>query len=363
MDDRRSIVLYPLSLLYGSLTSFRNFLFNSGLIRSFDFDVPVICIGNLAVGGTGKTPHAEYLINLLGKEFRIALLSRGYKRKSSGFILASGELLYDDLGDEPLQIFRKFPGVTVAVDGNRVRGVKKLLIEKPDLQAIILDDGFQHRRIRPGFSILLTDYSRLITRDAMLPYGNLREDARNMKRADVIIVTKSPADLPAIQRRLIAKELNKAPYQNIYFTTTTYLDPVPVFEAEASRTLKLEPGNTRASTLLVTGISRPEPLYDYLKNRFSQVRHLRFGDHHRFTSEDIEKICEAWHGLETGPRYLLTTEKDAVRLREFTNIAEPVRSSAFYIPVGTAFLNDDQAEFDNLIIDYVRKNKRINRIS
>jgi tetraacyldisaccharide 4'-kinase len=364
MQKRRSIFLYPLSLVYGLITGIRNFLYDAGILKSCEFRIPVICVGNLAVGGTGKTPHTEYLVGLLKKEFTVAVLSRGYKRKSRGFMFAGKTSSVDDIGDEPLQMFMKFPDTTVAVDRNRVHGVREILKERPETNVIILDDGFQHRRITPGFSILLSDYSRLMITDHMLPYGNLRESVRNMRRADIILITKSPETVSAIQRRLIVKEIEKAPYQNLYFTSIIYRKPLPVFEG-IDPADDIFPVSEKKDTgvVLVTGIASPEPLEEYLRDRTGELICLAFGDHHTFNKNDIEKIIIAWGSLESSRKYLITTEKDAVRLREFANIADSIRTAFHYIPVGIHFLNDDQEEFDNLIIDYVRKNKRNNRIS
>jgi tetraacyldisaccharide 4'-kinase len=364
MDNRRSIFLYPFSLLYGFITALRNFLYNSEILKSHEFNIPVISVGNLSAGGTGKTPHTEYLAALLCKEFSVAILSRGYKRKSSGFILAGPGSKTEDIGDEPLQMYRKFPDITVAVDGNRVRGVNNILKDRPGTAVILLDDAFQHRRITPGYSILLTDYERLMISDHMLPYGNLRESARNMNRADIILITKSPENISPIQRRILVKEINKRPYQNLYFTTITYKKPVNVFDTRLNETdILSDTGSENSGIVLVTGIANPKPLSKYLEKRFTEIIHLSFGDHHAFTLNEIKKIEDAWLSLKPATKYLITTEKDAVRLREITNIAEEIRSSSFYIPVGIDFLNNDKDEFDNMIVDYVRKNKRNNRVS
>jgi tetraacyldisaccharide 4'-kinase len=362
MPERRSIFLYPVSLIYGLITSARNFLFNAEVLKSHEFSIPVICVGNLTVGGTGKTPHTEYLADLLRKSFKVAVLSRGYKRNTKGFLLADPSSSVNDIGDEPMQIYKKYPEIIVAVDRDRVHGVRTILKEKPETNVIILDDGFQHRRITPGFSLLLSDFERLMINDALLPYGDLRESVSNMRRADIILITKSPENISPIQRRIIVKKIHKAPYQNLYFTSLTYKDPLPVFE-NPDRERSISSQNEDGSIVLVTGIANPKPLSEYLQNRFSEIIHLSFGDHHRFTEKDIEKINGAWNGIKSEKKYVITTEKDAARLREFTNIAEPVRSAFFYIPLGINFLNDDKDEFDNLIVDYVRKNKRNNRIS
>ncbi len=363
MVRNKNILLYPIALIYGLITGIRNFLYNSSILSSVEFHLPVICVGNITVGGTGKTPHTEYIAGLLRENFRVATLSRGYKRKTRDFRVAMSSSLVSEIGDEPLQIFRKYPDIMVAVDRNRVHGVNKILEQNPDTDVIILDDGFQHRRITPGFSVLLSDFDRLIVSDHMMPYGNLRESRGNMRRADIILITKSPENLSAIQRRLIVKEVNKAPYQNLYFTTVIYKDPLPLFNSSESGISPFLSESAGSGIVLVTGIANPRPLLDYLQKKFSEIIHIPFPDHHYFRKEDILAISSAYNALKSPVKYLFTTEKDAVRLREFTNIAEPIRSAFYYIPIGIFFLNDDKEEFDNMIIDYVRKNKRNNRVS
>jgi tetraacyldisaccharide 4'-kinase len=365
MGCKRSIFLYPLSFLYGLITGFRNFLYNTEILKSHTFPMPVICVGNLTAGGTGKTPLTEYLVNLLREDFNVVVLSRGYKRKTRGFLFAGENSRSEDIGDEPLQIARKFPGITVAVDRKRVHGVREILEKKPDSQVIILDDAFQHRSITPGYSILLSDFDRLMIHDQMLPYGNLRESIANMKRADIIMITKSPETITPIQRRLIVKEIQKAPYQELFFTSITYKTPLPVFDdvkAEKdifSRRRKENP----TGIVLVSGIANPKPLAGYLQKLTGEIINLPFGDHHKFSNSDFEKIMDTWESLKSSRKYLITTEKDAVRIREFTNIAEAIRKVFYYIPVGIKFLKDNREEFDNLITEYVGKNKRNNRIS
>jgi tetraacyldisaccharide 4'-kinase len=364
MGSDGNILLYPFSLIYGAGTSIRNFLYDSGILPHHEFRMPVICVGNITVGGTGKTPHTEYLVELLTKSFRVATLSRGYMRKSTGFKIASPSDSVSVIGDEPMQIFRKFPDITVAVDRNRVNGVNQILKERPETDVIILDDGYQHRSITPGFTILLTDFNRLMINDHLLPYGRLRESVSNMNRADIILVTKSPEKISPIQRRIIVKEINKSAYQNLYFTSFQYKDPVPVFSQFNSKKLSLTDQNKiNAGIVLLTGIANPLPFKEYLSKQFKEVVHISYPDHHKFSEKDIAKVSAAFINLGSPEKFIITTEKDAVRLRDFTNIAEPLISSAFYIPVGIKFLNDDKGEFDNLIFDYVRKNKRNNRLS
>jgi tetraacyldisaccharide 4'-kinase len=364
MPPTRSILLLPLSLIWRLITDIRNFLYNSGILKSEEFGLPVICIGNLAAGGTGKTPHTEYLVSLLSYKFKVAVLSRGYKRKTRGFILAGDSSTVYEIGDEPLQMKKKFPDLIVAVDSNRARGIKEILAREPDISVILLDDAYQHRRITPGFSILLSDYERLYIHDRMLPYGNLRESSDNMGRADIILITKSPDDISPIQRRIIVKDINKAAYQNLYFTSVAYKNPKPVFKDAAAGELVLSAYQADSrSALIVTGIANPRPLVLYLEKFFKEIKTLEYPDHHAFTVPDISRIEEMFSQLSCSERYVITTEKDSVRFLEFTNIAAELRISFYFVPIGIRFLNDDQAEFDNIITDYVRKNKRNNRVS
>jgi tetraacyldisaccharide 4'-kinase len=363
MTHKRNIFLYPVSQIYGFITGFRNFLYDSGILHSKEFDIPVICVGNITVGGTGKTPHSEYLVELLKEDFKVATLSRGYKRKTHGFRMATSSSTVSDIGDEPLQIFRNFPDILVTVDKNRVSGVQIILQEHPETQIIILDDAFQHRRITPGFSILLSDFNRPIVSDHMLPFGNLRENIGNKRRADIILITKSPGDLSAIQRRLIVKELDKADYQNLYFTSLIYKSPVPVFGKSQKGTQPEIPGFEDCGIILITGIANPLPLKEYLSRNHSEIIHLVFPDHHNYEEKDLMNISAAYGNLKSKNKFLITTEKDSVRFREFTNIAEPIKSAFYYIPIGISFLNEDKEEFDNLILDYVRKNHRNYRVS
>ena len=364
MEKIKNIFLYPVSIIYGLITGIRNFMYNTGILPSVEFHLPVICVGNITVGGTGKTPHTEYLAELLRKNFRVATLSRGYKRKTRDFRIVSSSSVVTDIGDEPMQIFRKFPDVLVTVDINRVNGVKKILEGNPETEVIIMDDGFQHRRIIPGFSILLSDFERLIVRDHMMPYGNLRESIGNKRRADIILITKSPEKISPIQRRLIVKEVDISPYQNLFFTSLTYKDPVLVFDDKDHEETQFDFSQCEScGIVLIKGIANPLPLKEHLQKTAGEIIHLSYPDHYNFNEKDIINISSAYMDLKSPDKYLFTTEKDAVRLREFTNIAEPIRSAFFYIPIGIHFLNDDKDEFDNLIFDYVRNNKPNNRVS
>ncbi len=361
MGTGKNLLLYPVSLVFGLITGIRNILYNTGILPSRSFPVPVICVGNITVGGTGKTPHTEYLASLLRDNFKVAILSRGYKRKSRGFKVAAPASSVSDIGDEPLQVAGKFPGIVVAVDRNRVHGVETIIKEYPGTEVIILDDGFQHRKIKPGLSILLSDFNRLMSGDYLMPFGRLRESISNIKRADIIIITKSPVDISDNLKRLITADINTNPHQILCFTTFIYKDPLPVFKGVAHRDLFREKsGCEDTGILLVTGIANPVPLKNYLLEKCGEMIHLDYPDHHFFNEKDAEKIYFSFNNLKSGEKLILTTEKDAVRLREFTNIAEPVKSSFFYIPVEVTFFNDKKVEFDNQIVSYVRGNKRSN---
>jgi tetraacyldisaccharide 4'-kinase len=364
MGTTRNIFLYPVSLVYGFITGFRNFLYDSGIFNSTEFAIPVICVGNITVGGTGKTPHTEYLVDLLGKYFKVATLSRGYKRKTRDFRIASPSSRISEIGDEPMQIHRKYPDTLVTVDRKRVHGVRKIMEADAETEVIILDDGFQHRSITPGFSILLSDFERPYLTDHMLPYGNLRESKTNIRRADILLITKCPENLTPLQRRLIVKDVNKAPYQNLYFTTLSYKAPLPLFgEKESGRSPLVMSECSDKELILITGIANPQPFKEYLKKFFKEITHFSYSDHYSFKEKDIIDISAAFDKLSSHSKFLFTTEKDAVRLQEFTNIADHIKAAFYYIPVGIDFLNDDKNEFDNLIVDYVRKNRRDNRIS
>ncbi|HEX2969503.1 MAG TPA: tetraacyldisaccharide 4'-kinase [Bacteroidales bacterium] len=362
MLDNRNFLLYPLSLAYGIITEIRNFMYNSGILISREFDIPVICIGNITIGGTGKTPHTEYFTEILSKHFKVAVLSRGYKRKTADFRIITPSSTVSEAGDEPLQIAKKFPDLLVVVESNRIRGIDKILELRPDTEVVVMDDGFQHRSLKPGFSILLSDFGRPMQEDHLIPFGSLRERADNMQRADIILITKTPPNISAIDRRLIVSKTNKFSHQNLYFTAIKYLQPVPVFENIND---DFNPGWNSFSdngAVLVTGIANPLPLVEHLKRIFSTLEHLAFPDHHDFSENDIKNISDTFQNLKTSNRYVITTEKDAMRLREFANIASEIKSCSYYIPVGIEVLNEEKEELDKQIIDYVRKNKRNNRL-
>ncbi len=364
MGNRRAPVLYPLSLIYGLLTGLRNFLYNAGLLRSAEFSTPVICVGNITAGGTGKTPLTAYIAALLCGNYKVAVLSRGYRRKSEGFVMASESSTVKDLGDELYQLKQNFPEIIAAADKNRVKGVKGILGEHPETSVIIMDDGFQHRRIKPGLSIVLIDHNRPVHKDFMLPYGNLRESRRNLSRADVLVVTKSPPGLTPVNRRIFLKELKAAPYQKVFFSAISYGKPRPVFGNRRSEILSpARLSFNDSGIVLITGIAYPDPLKEYLGNFFVEIIHLCYPDHYQYKESDINKMSDSLKSLRSAVRFAITTEKDAVRLTEFNNIAEPLRKVFYFIPAGIVFPDNTGPAFDNLILDYVRKNKGDNRVS
>jgi tetraacyldisaccharide 4'-kinase len=360
MGKRRNIFLYPFSLLYRLITDMRNLLYDKGILKSEEFAVPVICVGNITVGGTGKTPHTEYIIRLLQSNFNVAVLSRGYRRKTKGFILAHHGSKVDDTGDELLQISGKFPGIPVAADRDRRNGIRMILKQYPSTEVIIMDDGFQHRKVKPGLSILLSDFNRPLTRDSLLPYGNLREKSSNRKRADIIIVTKTPGETEIRKMDELKDELESRPGQKVFFSRISYFAPEPVFTENISAKPVSEINDpSAASVLLVTGIASPGPLRAYLEARFREVIHLKFTDHHMYSGNDIKKIEALLKKINTENKLIITTEKDAVRFKEISNIGTYLKNFMFYIPVEVEFLKGEKQEFDNTIKKYAGKNKGI----
>ena len=324
--------LMPLAWLYGLVVGIRNLMFDFGMLRSETFRLPVICVGNLTVGGTGKTPHTEYLIRLLSKECQVAVLSRGYKRKTRGYRLATDETKMEEIGDEPYQMKQKFPHIHMAVDSNRRRGIRELMKEgvKPPTDVVILDDAYQHRYVQAGLNILLMDYHRLIYFDQLLPAGRLREHKAGRHRADIVIVTKCPQDITPMDRRGIVRSLDLESWQKVFFTTYKYPDSI---------------GEVGDNPLLVTGIASPEQMVYDLRKIIPQFELMSFPDHHNFSRKDIESIRKRAAG-----RTIITTEKDATRLRGLENMK--------VIPVEVEFMNDKGEEFDQAIKDFIIKNSR-----
>ena len=353
--------LTPLSWLFGLGVRFRNLLFDTGLRKSQSFKTPVISIGNITVGGTGKTPHVEYLIRLLQDHLRVAVLSRGYKRKTNGFVIAGKDTVMSDVGDEPFQMKQKFPKVTVAVDRQRVNGINRLTnndSKNSDVDVVLLDDAFQHRQVKPGINILLVDYHRLIIYDKMLPAGRLREPMKGKNRADIVIVTKCPKDLKPMEFRVITKAMALFPYQRLFFSTLDYDALLPVFpEAPQLKTPNLAEALANRHVLLLTGIASPRQLSEDLKPYVGSLTPLVFADHHYFSEKDVKRINDTFESMPS-PKCIITTEKDAVRLTTTDGLSGDVRRSLYQQPVRVSMLLDQADAFNQYIIDYVHKNAR-----
>ncbi len=337
-------IAFPFSHIYKWITSFRNYLFDIRVLKSTKFDSPTIVVGNLSVGGTGKTPQIEYLIRLLSKKYNVAVLSRGYKRKSKGFIIADETSNAEMIGDEPFQYFQKFKNISVCVDADRVHGIQQILKLKPKVEVVLLDDAFQHRKIEGGLNILLTSYDNLYCDDSILPTGNLRESVVGAKRAQLIVVTKCPEKLTEDQQFEIAKKLNPSLYQTIFFSSISY-DTVLKGDHEITITDLQE-----SEVLLVTGIANPTSLLNYLEKNEIKYRHLKFKDHHHFSNQDIVTINNEFNQIKSNKKIVLTTEKDYVRIFEkLPNVN--------YIAIKTKFINHKK-DFDNLINTYVESSTR-----
>ena len=352
--------LYPLSLLYGLVIYIRNFLFDYQILKSSEFNIPVINIGNITAGGTGKTPHAEYLIRLLKYEFNVAYLSRGYKRKTNQYILADHFTTSEEIGDEARQIKKKFPDIHVAVDRRRVNGITRLMNDVKDLDVILLDDAFQHRFVRAGLSILLIDYNRPLSRDYLLPAGLLREQVFEKKRANIILITKCPERLKPIDRRLVVKDLRLYPFQHLFFTFLKDEVPKPVFKTIPKVLTREEIKNMKPNILMIAGIANPRSFKRFIRNYSTQITEIIYPDHHSFTKKDIEIIISRFNAIEGDAKIIFTTEKDAIRLEKFSEIDVRIKEKMYFIPVTVSFMNEDTENFNQHILNYVRANKRNN---
>jgi tetraacyldisaccharide 4'-kinase len=352
-----TVILYPFSLLYLLGVGIRNLLFNWEVLPSASYKLPVISVGNITIGGTGKTPHVEYLVELLKDDFKLACLSRGYKRKTRRFMLADEQSATAMIGDEPRQYKQKYPELTVAVDRRRVNGINELLKLSPPVEVVLLDDAFQHRYVTPGKSILLTNFNRLITDDWPLPSGRLREPVKAKKRADIILVTKCPGRLKPLEMRDIVNRIGLELHQHLFFTTIKY-DPIrPVFR-DVDRKEEHYFKNKGVPLLLLTGIADPRPIRSFARSISTRLHEMKFPDHHTYTEKDLEKIKEKLESLDHPDVLILTTEKDAVKLQEM-NVPEPIKKQLYYVPIRVSFMDDKQEkEFNQIILNYVRSNQR-----
>lgn len=349
--------LYPLSWIYGLGVDLRNWLFHIGVLKSKSYPVPVICVGNITAGGTGKTPHIEYLVELLKDRYSIAVLSRGYKRKTKGFVLADDRVSAADIGDEPFQIKNKYPDVTVAVDENRCECIERLLAmghNRPDV--ILLDDAYQHLYVKAGLNILLVNNNRIITEDALLPAGLLREPVAGRLRAHVVVLTKCPADMSPIDYRIRSRQMNLFPYQQLFFSTFRYKDMYCLSDKDKKMSIYgIKAGD---SVLLLSGVADNSQLAKVFGKTKANVKTLFYPDHHGYAREDLSRIEKEFNQLPSGNRYVVTTEKDTSKLVMFKDWVSRFGGNVYVLPVQVEFLLNNKEKFDKYILDYVGENKR-----
>lgn len=333
--------------MYGLITWLRNGLYNRGVFSEIEFDIPTIAVGNLSVGGTGKTPHVEYLIRLLQEQFYVAALSRGFNRQTKGYLFAGDTATALTIGDEPMQFARKFPGIAVAVGERRTLALPQLLMDAPDTEVVLLDDAFQHRSIKPGINIMITEYGRLFTRDYIVPFGRLRESRKGYRRADCIIVSKCPEEMLTEERKKLRKEISPLPHQQLFFSTLKYGRCYDFITGEKEYILP------HTGILVVCGIANPQPLLNYLLTKTEEVKLLRFPDHYYYKEEDLDKMEYGLTQLSCKYKMIVTTEKDAVRLRLLQDKIIQKKLPLFILPLQVSFLFNEKEQFNQYIIDYV----------
>jgi tetraacyldisaccharide 4'-kinase len=341
-------ILFPIALIYGGITLFRNFLYNKNIFKSSEFDIPIICIGNLSMGGTGKTPHTEYIARLLKEKFKIAILSRGYGRRTTNYIEADINSTAKHIGDEPAQYLRKFPNIKVVVEKKRVKGVLNLLYDNPSIEAILLDDAFQHRSLRAGLNILIADINKPFYNDLMLPMGELREFRKGKNRADIIIISKCPLNLSLERKNEIIKDISPTKNQKIFFSSIRY---GRIYNPFTNKELTGE--ISTFETLVLTGIANPNPLYEELNRRAVTFSKKAYRDHYPFSEKDVATVSEIFGTFDSAKKIILTTEKDASRLLEIKGFEQlPIYCIEIEID-----LIDGKEKFDNEILTYVNENK------
>ena len=347
-------LLLPITIIYSFFVWLRNWLYDKNILKSSSFNFPIICVGNLATGGTGKTPMTEYIIEILKDKYAVATLSRGYKRKTRGFAIAREGTTAIDIGDEPMQFHQKFPGITVAVGEERLVAIPQLLHDRPGTEVIVLDDAFQHRAVRAGLNIVLTEYRNLYTRDFLLPAGDLRDNTSSVKRAHIIIVTKCKPSLTIEEKASLLNELNPMPQQQVFFTEIVYENMYPLFASPMPML------NQRTDILLLCGIANPKPLKEYLTMQVHSYDMLRYADHHIFTSDDLKEIKKHFNNLQSENKIILTTEKDSVRLHKFENDLKDF--PIFVLPIKHRFLFNEGPMFNQAIFNFIQSFKVSNAL-
>lgn len=347
------LFLLPFSFVYCAVSTIRNKLFDLGILKSQSYKLPLISIGNITVGGTGKTPVTELLLHTLGDKYKCATLSRGYGRKTKGVILAGDADNCNTIGDEPMQMKLKFPGITVVVAEKRVEGMARLLNrdEKPDV--VLLDDAFQHRYVKPGLSILVIDYNRPPWKDFCLPAGNLREPISALKRSDIILVNKCPHNLSKEKAELIRNKLRPASHQKLFFSVIQYEEPLCLGNTNNKLSFRDKLAENVEALVAVAGIGNPQPFYESLRQFGVPLRTLSFRDHHNFSQADLKKIEEEGCNKNTRRPEVITTEKDAVRMISSGFLTESLKERLWYLPIRIEVLFDQQDIFEKIITDYV----------
>ena len=340
------LLLYPFALMYGAIVWIRNRGYDAKFFSSISFSLPVITVGNLSTGGTGKTPHVEYLIRLLQYRFRVATMSRGYKRHTQGFLVADANSNALRIGDEPMQYHMKYPELVVSVAEERMIGIPALLQRRPDVDVILLDDAYQHRSVKAGLTILITDYSRPFYKDHILPFGRLRESRSAYKRANIIIMSKCPMDMSLAQAKEIEAHINPLPYQQVFFTGIHYDKPYDFITNEAVYF-------SDKNIILVCGIARPEPLISYLKNNAADIHTLTYADHHYFVTPDLEEIKSAYENWDVPNKIIVTTEKDAARLHLHFDKLKEWDITIAVLPIAVTILFNKGNIFDEAVLKYV----------
>ncbi len=353
----KSLLFAPLSLLYGFGVFLRHKMFDFGILKSVEFDIPIVCVGNIAVGGTGKTPHTEYLISYLSQQYTVGVLSRGYGRKTHGFIEATRESSYRQIGDEPKQIKQKFPNITVCVCEKRVEGIRKMRELHPEINLIILDDAFQHRYVEPWINIVLVDINNPFYDDHLLPWGTLRDLKKQMNRAHTVIMTKVNRELSPIDFRIIKKKLGLLPYQKLFYTKIVNEELMPMFWSEHQPKPK-----DGGKIIVMTGIARPDSLYEYLEKKYEIVEKIVYPDHHAYKVYELAKLEQT---LKKYPEdtIIVVTEKDSVKLCNKNRISKVLQERLYFTPIGIEFLGDREVNFHNQLNQYVRENQKYNIIS
>ena len=340
-----NLILMPLSIIYGLITSLRNFIFDIGIFNSKKFNIPIICIGNLSVGGNGKTPHVNYLANTLNKKYNVAIISRGYKRKNYNFLYVETNSNVKDVGDEPLMLKQRNPEAIVVVCGNRTKAINKLIKENPKIDIILLDDGYQHRWVNAGLNLLLTNINKPFYKDYLLPYGNLRESKKQCKRADYLVITNSHKVDNKLKNEIISN-VSKYCKKEMFFSGVKYQKPIGIFNNNILDNI------TKRKIVLVTGIADSIELKNYLNKETEIIKHFEFADHHNYNKEDIMDILSYYKSLKDIKKLILTTEKDRVKLIQHESLLKDFE--LYFLPIDVEV--NKKEEFEKILLDYVRTN-------